>query len=103
MNEAPKKIWMSDFVDWEECFAEYEQDTQYIRADLVDGLVEALGELYEVAKNVDDEGPLGEGWQSDWLIEELRKARAALKALDEEAVDYEPAEPREGSAHLMEK
>jgi len=75
---APKKIWMC--FDDETCG----MGRNYIRADLVDGLVEALGELYEVAKNVEDEGPLGEGWQSDWLIEELQKARAALKALEEE-------------------
>jgi hypothetical protein len=40
MNEAPKKIWMNDnMTAWEQYS---EDDTPYIRADIVDELVEAL-------------------------------------------------------------
>ena len=43
MNEAPEKIWLdSDGAAWEHYS---EDDTPYIRADLVDELVEALEEL----------------------------------------------------------
>jgi len=49
MNEAPKKIWIhdgfwlsGDSSYWSTDEKESEIDTQYIRADLVDGLVEAL-------------------------------------------------------------
>ena len=43
MNEAPKKIWLgSDMMTWEQYS---EDDTPYIRADLVNELVEALNEL----------------------------------------------------------
>jgi len=41
--DAPKKIWLdSDGAAWEHCS---EEDTLYIRADIVDGFVEALEEL----------------------------------------------------------
>ena len=43
MKEAPMKIWLdSDGAAWEHYS---EEDTPYIRADLVDELVEALNEL----------------------------------------------------------
>jgi hypothetical protein len=61
MNEAPKKIWVANDV--------YRDETPYIRADLVDGLVEALKWIDNV-----------------WAVEReyKAKARAALKALEEE-------------------
>ena len=65
MTEAPKKIWMStDAHAWameDDIF-----NVPYIRADLVDGLVEALEEIEH----------------SDELASNI--ARAALKALEEE-------------------
>ena len=43
MNEAPKKIWLdSDGAAWKQYS---EEDTQYIRADIANELVEALEEL----------------------------------------------------------
>ena len=80
-NEAPKKIWVDaefDVYDYEEqgCRA-------YIRADLVDGLVEALKkgmEFNEAYWKLINFSPSDTG-----LIKELTdKARAAMKALEEE-------------------
>ena len=40
MNEAPEKIWLdSDMTAWEHYS---EEDTPYIRADIVDELIKAL-------------------------------------------------------------
>jgi hypothetical protein len=64
MTEAPKKIWVANDV--------YRDETPYIRADLVDGLVEAVEFLcasVEPSNNVHPNSPLG-------------KARAALRALE---------------------
>jgi hypothetical protein len=69
MSKAPKKIWY-DLYSFEGGLEKLSQhDTQYIRADLVDGLVEAL----EWIDNV-------------WAVEReyKAKARAALAALKEE-------------------
>jgi len=66
-NEAPKKIWVDaefDVYDYEE-----QGSRAYIRADLVDGLVEALKDMATIAEC---SGNLA------------RNARAALKALEEE-------------------
>jgi hypothetical protein len=73
MSEEPKKIWVDD--DWEvyEREPKYSTATPYIRADLVDGLVEALEFLcasVEPSNTVHPNSPLG-------------KARAALKALED--------------------
>jgi len=75
MNEAPKKIWIhdgfwrsGDSSYWSTDEKESEIDTQYIRADLVDGLVEALKICLA-----------GNGYEFD-----DRPAEAALKALEEE-------------------
>lgn len=66
MNEAPKKIWLgSDMMTWEQYS---EDDTPYIRADIVDELVEAL--KYCMRYN---------GYDYD-----DRPAEAALKKLEEE-------------------
>jgi hypothetical protein len=66
MTEAPKKIW----VDEPDVFIKpvMDDDVAYIRADLVDGLVDVLQELCD----------LGIG------TARIDKARAALKALEEE-------------------
>ena len=42
MSEAPKKIWVSPYMEWEDVVQQSKTDIAYIRADLVDGLVEAL-------------------------------------------------------------
>lgn len=68
MNEAPKKIWLdSDGAAWEHYS---EEDTLYIRADLIaDEWVEALEDMVNIAEcsgNI------------------VRIARAALKKLEEE-------------------
>jgi hypothetical protein len=68
MNEAPKKIWMStDAHAWaieDDIF-----NLPYIRADLVAGLVEALGDLIKGGESM--------GWES------VIKVIIALKALEE--------------------
>ena len=68
MNEAPKKIWMC--FDDERCG----EGREYIRADLVYGLVEAL-ELLVSYGNVFS---YKAGQESPYEV-----ARAALKALEE--------------------
>ena len=87
---APKKIWLEIDLDHsgdlDLFFSAKGYGVEFVRADLVEELVKALEGLQE--------------WVNGTAYD---KARAALKAFDEEAVDYEPAEPREGSAHLMEK
>ena len=73
MNEAPKEIWLdSDMTAWEHYS---EEDTPYIRADIVDELVEALKGLA-----VHDFG--ANGWNHSAERYAI-KARAALKKLEE--------------------
>jgi len=73
MNEDPKRIWVDHTIlcefDMELC---PESDVEYIRADLVDGLVEALDKLAK----------LGNGDQYGNSVGN-QIARAALKALEE--------------------
>ena len=70
MNEAPKKIWVSEYAIEKHVLAhELNGEIKYIRADLVSGLVEAL----EEATRVSNMGHLA-----------LEKARTALKTLEEE-------------------
>ena len=81
MNEAPKKIWLdSEGAAWEHYS---EEDTPYIRADIVDELVEALEKgmgFNEAYWKLINFSPSDTG-----LIKELTdKARAALKKLEEE-------------------
>ena len=77
---APKKIWVDD--KWEAHprgpLIATNDVTPYIRADLVDGLVEALKLLDEMTQDVceDSYGPD--------VDDAYYKARAALKALEEE-------------------
>ena len=42
MNEAPKKIWLSRCMDWEDVVQQSQTDIPYIRADIVDDLIKAL-------------------------------------------------------------
>ena len=42
MNEAPKKIWLSRHMDWEDVEKQSEEDIGYVREDVVLELVEAL-------------------------------------------------------------
>ena len=42
MNEAPKKIWLSTCMEWEDVVQQSQSDIPYIRADIVDELVGAL-------------------------------------------------------------
>jgi hypothetical protein len=74
MSTAPKILWYDD----QECAAgpvQFNSDeVKYIRADLVDGLVEALEMC---VKHLDADGNL-------WSKEEQAMALAALKALEEE-------------------
>jgi len=67
MNKAPKKIW----VDEPDVFIKpvMDDDVAYIRADLVAGLVEALGDLIKGGESM--------GWES------VIKVIIALKALEE--------------------
>jgi len=81
MKEEPKKIWLdSDGAAWEHYS---EEDTLYIRADIVDELVEALEEGMEFNEaywKIINFSPSDTG-----LIKELTdKARAVLKKLEEQ-------------------
>ena len=42
MNEAPKKIWLSRCMEWEDVVQQSQTDIPYIRADIVDDLIKAL-------------------------------------------------------------
>jgi hypothetical protein len=81
MNEAPMKIWLdSEGAAWEHYS---EEDTPYIRADIVYELVEALEKgmgFNEAYWKLINFSPSDTG-----LIKELTdKARAVLKKLEEE-------------------
>jgi len=72
---TPKKLWIDpDYLDGEtDCISRVkvlDRDFQYIRADLVAGLVEALGDLIKGGESM--------GWES------AIKAIVALKALEGE-------------------
>ena len=74
MNEDPKRIWVDNTIlcefDMELC---PESDVKYIRADLVDGLVEALERLAKLGNGNNYGNSLGN-----------EIARAALKAMEEQ-------------------
>ena len=72
MSEAPKKIWLAEDDSFAEFLYQFDGDISYIRADLVDGLVEAL-ELLVSYGNVFSHKA---GQESPYEV-----ARAALKAL----------------------
>ena len=42
MNEAPKKIWLSRCMEWEDVVQQSQTDIPYIRADIVNDLIKAL-------------------------------------------------------------
>jgi hypothetical protein len=72
MNEEPKKIWLADLgYKYEVWFDSVGSDlcTPYIRADLVDGLVEALKYCLQ--------------FNGHAFMYDDTKAEAALKKLDE--------------------
>jgi hypothetical protein len=77
MNEAPKKIWIDpDYLqDETDCVSTVKvlhRDVEYIRADLVDGLVEALKlSAFHMHKITTARG------KADYSV-----VRAALKALE---------------------
>lgn len=75
---APKKIWMDEDSAFEAYTHYYDGDISYIRADLVDGLVEAL-KTCRFSGYTDIDG--------DYITTQHfdgPKVRAALKALEEE-------------------
>lgn len=73
MNEAPKKIWVDAELD---VYGYKEQGTQlYIRADIVDELVEALTVFLKLHDNKVD---IAEAWETS-----MEEARAALKKLED--------------------
>ena len=78
MTEAPKQIWAEhEYREWSFKPSDFEdgtETTQYIRADLVDGLVEALEGLLSCP---DDPVEIME------KVIAAKKALAALKALEE--------------------
>ena len=76
MNKAPKKIWV-EVAETGKLLAGYVAfrcRNKYIRADLVDGLVEALNEMLAYSGIIEER-------DSDYVT---NKARAALKAMEEE-------------------
>ena len=78
MNEAPKKIWYSFEYEKRIIAGANEEDTPYIRADLVDGVIEAL-KTCRFSGYTDIDG--------DYITTQHfdgPKIRAALKALEEE-------------------
>ena len=61
-NEAPKMIWLDDnMIAWKHYS---EDDTPYIRKDIVDGLVDALEEL--MYANTDKAETLAEAALKAW-------------------------------------
>lgn len=78
MSETPKKIWVTGPIIKRHYLAhQLADDTLYIRADLVDGLVDALEDLMSLCEA---------GLDSDYDVDaELTNAKAALAALKEEA------------------
>lgn len=69
---APKKIWMSEDTLWEAYKIQHEDDIPYIRADIVDELVEALERLARLGNGNNYGNSIGN-----------EIARAALKKLEE--------------------
>lgn len=81
MNEAPKKIWMVK----ETCWLNHDQpsgDIPYIRADIVDELVEALTWIdNRCPKQILEQEPHKAHWEA--AHDAGACARAALKKLEE--------------------
>jgi len=73
MNEAPKKIWVWDYAADQMVNENPDStDVPYIRADLVDGLVEALEMC---VKHLDADGNLWSKEEQAMAIAALAKAR----------------------------
>jgi len=79
---APKKIWVWDYAADQMVNENPDStDVAYIRADLVDGLVEAL----ELALSCNGVTLLSDPPKDAWKYHQVEaKARAALKAMEEE-------------------
>lgn len=80
MSEAPKKIWVDDEVLWGsalELQSDYKKETAYIRADIVEELVEAAEVLL---RSLDWDSEVKE---KNWWFEARAKSRAALKKLED--------------------
>jgi len=73
MSKAPKKIWLSTYMYWEDVEKQSEEDIPYTRTDLVDGLVSLLKEWNNATAEED----------KDWFDYESR-VNAALEALEGE-------------------
>ena len=77
---APKKVWVDSTSLVARDRNMYECDTAYVRADLVDGLVEAL----ELALSCNGVTLLSDPPKDAWKYHQVEaKARAAMKALEE--------------------
>lgn len=82
---APKKIWIDEH--WEANFSGSAEDTLYVRADLVNGLVEALDALTSLCEVHGDfrngvTDPMGTIDEGDYIANLIIcDARAALKAV----------------------
>ena len=72
MSEAPEKIWVEAGIGSDDYKKFYADDIPYIRADLVDELVEALEGLIE------DTAPVCEDSYGPEMEDTYNKARAAL-------------------------
>jgi len=77
MSKAPKKIWYSFEYEKRIIAGANEEDTPYIRADLVEELVKALKSISETVVYADEGG-------HDEVAECVSIARSALKAMEEE-------------------
>jgi hypothetical protein len=92
MSEAPKKIWVESKEEWRPSMMSKKQmyaGQAYIRADLVDGLVEALEALTSLCEVHGDfrngvTDPMGTIDEGDYIANLIIcDARAALKAMEE--------------------
>ena len=83
MNEAPKKIWYSFEYEKRIIAGANEEDTPYIRADLVDGLVRELEKLITLHDQRAFYGT-NDTYMALKYTALADPARAALKALEEE-------------------
>jgi len=72
---APKKIWLSRHMDWDDVEKQSDDDIAYVRTDLVDGLANPLKGLAESDFGYD-------GWTLE-LDQLAQQIRIALKALDD--------------------
>lgn len=76
MNEAPKKIWMAADDAFQEYYHQFDGDIGYIRADIVDELVEAL----EYCKQRIEEIHKPSDWHlRGWAIDNANRVLARLE------------------------